>query len=814
MELRQKVVDAVSEIGKSHISLRSYEREVETAGKAWLDKIKTGLAKKSREDIIENIIDLSSVAESLRIVEASPGVNALMGSVLSLLIDLERQVPRSELIMRRLVSGIATDAATKDRRRILIVNSGSTSVKVAVFDGIEKTAEADLHLSPDEDDTIENRVSLVTSWMGKNKIAIESIDGIASRCGFINPVPSGTYHIVPEMIEDLQTPRVAHGSNMSIIIAKKLADMSPRSNEVLLTTSDPVVSDEIETVERLTGFVKIKRDGTGAHYLNHKAVCHIMASTLGKREEDIDALTAHLGNGMSIALHRKGKVAAVVDAISGIPSTSRSGPIDLSRLLNAFKSDDITIKELESIISSRGGLMSLAGTNDFRALDAFRTKGATSKQQKKIELIYDFFARQIVGSALKLWADGDPLSYFAITGGLAHSGELVNRIETLINGRIPLITVPGSFEPESLAAGCLRAWYEPEKVKSYVEERDALNKRRTEEDNLLDTVIFERKLIYKKKDAPIVSLDELIDSTCIEVRENYTPTIAIVGANNEEAILAAKRANEEGSYRIAKFLLLGDFAEINQIAYDYDLIIDNDNYTIIDTENPIEDAITLLEEGKAQILMKGYVKTEQILRGVFQFLKKSGRIKSGELMSHVFVMDIPVRNKLLLISDAAVNTYPDETKRIKITENALKVASNLNIAKPKVAIVSAIESVNRSIESSIEAERIAGNFADRNDCIVEGPLSFDVAMDQNIAAEKRYSGEIKGSADVLIMPDIDAGNVLYKSLTTQSGATAAGVILCGDMPLVLTSRGDSARSKLSSISLGVRMLFDLQKKTV
>lgn len=814
MELRQKVVDAVSEIGKSRISLRSHEREVETAGKAWLDNITIGLDDKTSDEIIQYIIDLSSVAESLRIVETSPSVNILMGAVLSLLIDLERRLPRSERIMRRLVSENAANSAAKDHRRILTINSGSTSVKVAVFDGIEKIIETDLHLSPDEDDTVENRVNLITDWMSKNDIAIESIDGIASRCGFINPVPSGTYHIVPEMIKDLDNPRVTHGSNMSVIIAKRLSDLSPRSHEIVLTTSDPVVSDEIDTVERLTGFIKIKRDGTGAHYLNHKAVFHIMASILGRQEGDTDAITAHLGNGMSIALHRRGKVSAVVDSISGIPSTSRSGPLDLSRLLNALKSDVITIKELESIINTRGGLMSLAGTNDFRALDAFRSKGASPVQQKKIELIFDFFARQIVGSAMKLWADGHPLSYFAITGGLAHSGELVSRIETLINGRIPLIKVPGSFEPESLAAGCLRAWYEPEKLKSYIEERDTLKKRRTEEDALLDTVIFERKLIYKKKDAPIVSLDELIDSTCIEVRENYTPTIVIVGANNEEAILAAKRANEEGSYRIAKFLLLGDFAEINQIAYDYDLVIDNDNYTIIDTENPIEDAITLLEEGKAQILMKGYVKTEQILRGVFHFLKKSDRIKSGELMSHVFVMDIPVRNKLLLISDAAVNTYPDESKRIKITENALKVASNLNITKPKVAIVSAIESVNRSIESSIEAERIAEHFADRTDCIVEGPLSFDVAMDQNIAAEKRYSGEIKGSADVLIMPDIDAGNVLYKSLTTQSGATAAGVILCGDMPLVLTSRGDSARSKLSSISLGVRMLFDLQKKTV
>jgi len=177
----------------------------------------------------------------------------------------------------------------------------------------------------------------------------------------------------------------------------------------------------------------------------------------------------------------------------------------------------------------------------------------------------------------------------------------------------------------------------------------------------------------------------------------------------------------------------------------------------------------------------------------------------------VVVMDIPRRNKLVLISDAAVNTYPDEEKRVKILQNALKVAYNLNIRQPKAAIISAIESVNLSVESSMEAERIARRFDGRNDCIVEGPLSFDVAMDADIAREKKYKGRIMGNADVLLMPDIDAGNVAYKSLTTQSGATVAGVILCGDIPMVLTSRGDSARSKLASISLAVKLFFGLRK---
>ena len=409
---------------------------------------------------------------------------------------------------------------------------------------------------------------------------------------------------------------------------------------------------------------------------------------------------------------------------------------------------------------------------------------------------------------LRLTADGKPVEIMALTGGLVNSKELVQRITDNLAGRYPLIVVPASLESESLAAGLLRGLYHPERLKDYVRERNMLAQKRAAEDRLIDTVIFERPVIYRKKNAPIVSIDELIDATCIAVKENFLPTIAIVGANNEEAILAAKRANEEGSYRIAKFMLVGDFAAISQIAYDYDLVIDNDNFTIVDSDDPVADAVKLVETGKAQILMKGKMHTEHVLRGVFHFLKDSGRLQKGQLISHVFVMDIPVRKKLLLISDAAVNTYPDEAKRIKIIENTLRVARNLNIVKPKVAVISAIEAVNKSIESSIEAERIAAHFAGRDDCVVEGPLSFDVAMDQEIASEKNYRGQIRGTADILIMPDIDAGNVLYKSLTTQSKASCAGIIICGDLPLVLTSRGDSARSKLASISLAVKMFFD------
>lgn len=311
----------------------------------------------------------------------------------------------------------------------------------------------------------------------------------------------------------------------------------------------------------------------------------------------------------------------------------------------------------------------------------------------------------------------------------------------------------------------------------------------------------------------MTTLDDIIDAAYLTVKENYAPTIAIVGANNEEAIQAAKRANEEGQFRISKFVLLGDFQEISQMAYEYDLVIDNDNYTIIDTETPVEEAVSLLDQGKVDILMKGRIHTEDILRGVFKYLKASGRLQKGQVMSHTAIVDIPTRSKLLAFSDGALNTYPDEQKRVAILENALKVVHNLNIKVPKVAVISAVENVNRSVDSSIEAERIAARFANRDDCIVEGPLSLDVAMDLGIAQEKHYTGRIRGNADVLILPDIDSGNILWKTLTTQSGAALAGVILCGDMPLILTSRGDSIRSKLASLSLAIKFYFDLKNDT-
>jgi phosphate butyryltransferase len=794
--------------------MSAYERQLAVSSEAWLAEL-TELIKQDPETSELGVLkgELASVVDVLLKATASPQINTIVGNALSLMLEVDRAPGSKVPVMRRLLGAPLADEARDGDMRFLLINPGTGSTRISIYQGLEEIHKSEIHLSPDEDDGIESRVRAVVTHLESIGTRLDSLDGIACQGGFLQLIPSGTYQVVPEMVKDLvESPLRPHASNMGISMGLKLAGLAGSQTDMLLTTTDPFVCDELDVVDRITGFVKIKRNGSGGHYLSHKAVWRLVASLMNRDPEQVDAVTAHVGGGTSLAAHRRGRVRMLIDAYSGLASTSRSGAIDIDRVIKSIKANEFSIKDLERIMTDSGGLLSLVGTNDFNAMIGFLKQGATPTQRKKIGLVQDFLARSIASGMLRLTADGADVKVMVVTGGLARSQDMMRRVRRNIRGRYPVVVMPGYFEHEALAAGQIRGFYEQETLKDYETERDALRRKRQTEDHLIDTDVFKREIRFKKKGAPLTTMDDVIDAAYLTVKENYAPTIAIVGANNEEAILAAKRANEEGQFRIAKFVLIGDFTEINQIAYETDLVIDNDNYTIVDTDTPIDEAINLLSRGKIDILMKGLIHTEDILRGVIKHLKGTGQLQKGQVMSHTAIVDIPTRSKLLAFSDGALNTYPDEKKRVAILENALKVVHNLNINVPKVAVVSAVENVNRSVESSIEAERIAERFAHRDDCIVEGPLSIDVAMDPNSAEEKHYNGLIQGNADVLILPDIDAGNVLWKTLTTQSGAALAGVILCGDMPLILTSRGDSARSKLASLSLAVKFYFDLKKK--
>ncbi|HMA77064.1 MAG TPA: butyrate kinase [Candidatus Krumholzibacteriaceae bacterium] len=746
-------------------------------------------------EFLENIVRIS------RPVKLDSNWEEAWGNLFSQFIHSVKASERgTEIIISRLFGkGSLPEEASGEK--VLCINPGSTSTKVAIYDGLTLTLEEEVHLPPEYDDSVETRSEMIEKWLEKHGVGKGDLKGIACRGGFVNGVSTGTYHVCAEMVKDVQTPIIDHASNMGIQIGIKLREDFGDSKNLIVTMTDPVASDEMDVTSRLTGIQKLLRDGRGAHYLNQRAVHRLATSILSIPEDKISTIGAHVGGGISIVRHEEGEIVDLVNAFSGIPSANRCGNIPLDVMLRSIDEGKMSLPELRKYLFGAGGMLDLTGTNDFRALLHFKQSGAMSAQREKIELVIDFMAGNVAGAVMRLAAVEKRIAMVILTGGLSKSNEFTGKIKDRLFPYFPVGIIRGSIEHESLVAGHLRARFNPSTVKDYVDERKRLKKKRERENNLLTTEIFSDPHLRKKEDEPVTSLDEVIYMARSIIAKRRAPVIAIVGAENEDAVAAAKQANEDGRYPIAKFLLVGDYYEINKLAWQYDIKVDGDNYTIIDSDEPVEKAVSLLDSGEVDLLMKGGVKTADIMKGTLTYLKESGRMRKNSIYSHVGVFQIPNYPKLLFVSDAALIPNPNRKIKKKILENAVSVAKQLNVINPRVAIISAVETMNPSVESSMLAGELAKEYSGREDCIVEGPLSLDIAMDPHSAREKNYGGRIRGNADILIMPDIEAGNVVYKSLTVSSGAYLAGVIIGGGIPIVLTSRGDSARSKLASICL-------------
>ena len=207
--------------------------------------------------------------------------------------------------------------------------------------------------------------------------------------------------------------------------------------------------------------------------------------------------------------------------------------------------------------------------------------------------------------------------------------------------------------------------------------------------------------------------------------------------------------------------------------------------------------VELVTSGEVGGLVKGHVHTAAFLHPVV------GRLRTDRRMSHVFVLELPTYPKLLSVTDAAVNIAPDLRAKAAITANAIGLARRFGLPTPKVAVLSAVETVNPDIASSVEAAALA-KMADRGQitgAVVDGPLAFDVAISAESARVKGLDSPVAGDVDVLVVPDIDAGNILVKDLEHLAGATLAGVVLGATVPVVLTSRSDPPRARLLSCAL-------------
>ena len=274
--------------------------------------------------------------------------------------------------------------------------------------------------------------------------------------------------------------------------------------------------------------------------------------------------------------------------------------------------------------------------------------------------------------------------------------------------------------------------------------------------------------------------------------------LSVAVAQDEPVLEAVKAAKERG---IADAILVGNKEEIEKIARKIDM--DLSDFEIIheeDIKKAALKAIELVSSGVADMVMKGLVDTATFLRSV---LNKEVGLRTGNLMSHVAVFEIEGIDRLILLTDAAFNTYPDLKQKVQIINNSVMVAKSCGIENIKVAPICAVEVVNPDMPATVDAALLS-KMSDRGQikgCIVDGPLALDNALSEEAAHHKGITGSVAGRADILLLPNIDVANVMYKTLTYTSNTQNGGILVGASAPVILTSRTDSFETKVNSIAL-------------
>ncbi|GAI60478.1 unnamed protein product [marine sediment metagenome] len=289
----------------------------------------------------------------------------------------------------------------------------------------------------------------------------------------------------------------------------------------------------------------------------------------------------------------------------------------------------------------------------------------------------------------------------------------------------------------------------------------------------------------------------------LDKAKEYGPKkMAVASAGAEDVLKAVEAARREG---LTDSILVGNKEEIVQIANKMD--IDPTNYEIIDKLDKTEAvrcAVELVRNKKASILMKGMTGTARILKAI---LDKEIGLRSDRMLSHVYTLQIKGYDRLLTMTDGAMSISPDLKQKAQIIQNAIYYAHSMGIEKPKVAAIAALELVNPDMSATVDAACLA-KMSERGQIvggIVDGPLGFDNAICKEAAKYKGVESPVSGEVDIVLVPNIEAGNIFAKGLVYLAEAVPAGLLLGAKAPVVLVSRSDTAQSKLYSIALGVLM---------
>ncbi|NRP74514.1 Phosphate acetyltransferase [Ensifer psoraleae] len=296
----------------------------------------------------------------------------------------------------------------------------------------------------------------------------------------------------------------------------------------------------------------------------------------------------------------------------------------------------------------------------------------------------------------------------------------------------------------------------------------------------------------------------------IAAAQAETPAVTIVAHPCDETSL--RGALEAAEMGLIKPVLVGPEAKIRYVAAEHGLeIADREIVDAPHSHAAAAKAVALIREGKGELLMKGSLHTDELMHEV---ASSATGLRTDRRISHVFVMDVPGHPETLFITDAAINIFPDLDAKRDIVQNAIDLWVTIGLGEPRVAIVSAVETVTAKIPSTIEAAALC-KMAERGQItggLLDGPLAFDNAIDPEAARIKGISSPVAGHAQIIVVPDLEAGNMLAKNLTFLSHADAAGIVLGARVPIVLTSRADSVRTRLASCA--VAALFAARRRAM
>lgn len=306
--------------------------------------------------------------------------------------------------------------------------------------------------------------------------------------------------------------------------------------------------------------------------------------------------------------------------------------------------------------------------------------------------------------------------------------------------------------------------------------------------------------------APIRSLDQLLR----DLRDQPSRRVAVAAGHDPNTIAAAARAATEG---IAEMTLVGDGERIKNLCAEMGL--DAGAFKVIEEADAVaagRKAVGLVRAGEADVLMKGLIPTSDYMKQILD--KEQGLLPEGNILTHVTVVELPayiaLHDKLLFVADVAIIPAPDLSTKVKILEYCIAAAHSFGIAEPRAALIAATEKVNPKMKATVHAAEIR-DMAARGEitgAVVDGPLALDVALSPEACVIKGLESPVAGSADILVFPNIESGNVFYKSSTLLSGGRLAAAVVGTSVPCVLTSRADSEESKFLSIAMGCRLAGD------